>query len=168
MAEVGFGIGSNVGDKGANIAAALERLFGSGAVRFAAASAIYRTEPWGFTEQEWFANACAVGDTDLAPEELLTFTQGIERDLGRQPTFRWGPRVIDIDILYYSGRTMATDALVLPHRELFSRAFALVPLAEIRPGLVLGGRPVAEAATAFGPTPLQRLAPPWSPRHDGG
>jgi 2-amino-4-hydroxy-6-hydroxymethyldihydropteridine diphosphokinase len=163
MAEVGFGFGANVGDKVANIRAALTRLFGGGAVRFAAASAIYRTEPWGHTGQDWFANACAVGETDLAPEELLAVTQGIERALGRTPTFRWGPRLIDVDLLYCAGVEIRTERLTLPHPALFERAFALVPLAEIRPGLVLGGRSVSAAAAALAAQPPERLAPPWSP-----
>jgi 2-amino-4-hydroxy-6-hydroxymethyldihydropteridine diphosphokinase len=163
MAEVGFGIGSNIGDKVANVRAALARLFGGREVRFAAASAIYRTEPWGFADQDWFANACAVGDSALRPEEVLAFTQSVEQDLGRRPSFRWGPRLIDIDLLYYEGVEMATERLVLPHSALFARAFALKPLAEIRPDLVLGGRPVAAAAAALDGAPLERLAPPWSP-----
>lgn len=163
MAEVGFGIGSNVGDKLANVAAAMTHLFEGGRIRFVAASATYRTEPWGVTDQDWFANACAVGTTDLAPADLLALTQAIEVALGRRASFRWGPRVIDIDILYYEGVTLDLDRLVLPHRELFRRAFALVPLAEIRPALVLGGRSIREAAASFADVPLERLAAPWAP-----
>ncbi|HVV93964.1 MAG TPA: 2-amino-4-hydroxy-6-hydroxymethyldihydropteridine diphosphokinase [Hyphomicrobiales bacterium] len=163
MAEVGFGVGSNVGDKLANIRSAFAGLFAGPEVRFVAASAVYRTEPWGYADQDWFANACAVGETDLAPDELLAFTQGLERALGRAPTFRWGPRLIDIDLLYCGGVAMETERLTLPHPRLFERAFALLPLVEIRPGLVLGGRTVAAAAAALASPPLECLAPPWSP-----
>jgi 2-amino-4-hydroxy-6-hydroxymethyldihydropteridine diphosphokinase len=163
MAEVGFGIGSNMGDKLANVRRAQARLFGSGAVRFRAASSIYRTAPWGYAAQDWFANACAVGDTDLPPADLLALTQELERSLGRTPSFRWGPRLIDIDILYYEGAAIESARLTLPHRELFARAFVLVPLAEIRPALVLGGRGIAAAAAASASDDVSILAPPWSP-----
>jgi 2-amino-4-hydroxy-6-hydroxymethyldihydropteridine diphosphokinase len=163
MTEVGFGIGSNVGDKLANVRAAHAALFGSGKVRFVAASPIWRTAPWGFTDQDWFANACAVGETELAPADLLALTQKLERELGRTPSFRWGPRLIDIDILYYTGAAMTSERLTLPHRELFARDFVLVPLAEIRPNLVLGGRQIASAAAALAPGEMAVVAPPWHP-----
>jgi 2-amino-4-hydroxy-6-hydroxymethyldihydropteridine diphosphokinase len=163
MTEVGFGIGSNVGDKLANVRAAHAALFGSGEVRFVAASSIWRTAPWGFTDQDWFANACAVGDTSLAPADLLARTQALERELGRTPSFRWGPRLIDIDILYYAGATVTSEHLTLPHRELFARDFVLVPLAEIRPDLMLGDRQIAAAAAAFSPAEMAVAAPPWRP-----
>lgn len=164
MAEVGFGIGSNMGDKVANVRRAQAHLFGTGEVRFRAASSIYRTAPWGYAAQDWFANACAVGETDLAPADLLALTQELEQALGRTPSFHWGPRLIDIDILYYEGMEIEGARLTLPHRELFRRAFVLVPLAEIRPSLVLGGRAVATAAAAAAVgEDVAPLAPPWSP-----
>ena len=138
-------------------------MFAGGAVRFRAASAIYRTAPWGYTAQDWFANTCAVGDTDLSPVDLLALTQDLEHRLGRTPSFRWGPRLIDIDILYYEGASVESARLTLPHRELFARDFVLVPLAEIRPDLVLGGRSVAAAAAALDRRGVTVLAPPWTP-----
>lgn len=164
MTEVGFGLGSNVGDKAENIARALDRLFAGGDVAFLACSSFYRTPPWGFEDQDWFVNACAVGETALAPDALLTLVKAIEEELGREATFRWGPRLIDVDILYYGDEEVARDApdLAIPHRELFNRAFVLKPLAEIRPGLVLSGRSVS--GEAAGKTEvLETVAPPWRP-----
>ncbi len=144
--EIGLGIGSNIGDKPANIRKALALLESRGVARLTAVSSIYKTPPWGYLDQENFANACALGTTTLAPEALLHAVKQIEMDMGRQETVRWGPRLIDIDILFYGSEPLTTPDLVLPHKELFNRAFVLVPLAEIAPNLILAGQSVAEAA----------------------
>ena len=146
--EVGLGFGSNIGDKPTNIARALAILSARG-VDITAVSSIYRTLPWGDVDQEDFANACALARTKLDPERLLAAVKAIEAEMGRTKTVRWGPRLIDIDILFYGTQSLVSDNLVLPHKELFNRAFVLVPLAEIAPHLVLGGRPVAEAAATI-------------------
>ena len=163
MREIGLGFGSNVGDKVANVTRAFERLFAGPEFEFVAASSVWRTAPWGYLDQDWFANACAVGRTALSPEEALAFTQGTEEELGREQTFRWGPRVIDIDILYFGDERIASERLIIPHKEMFNRAFVLTPLAEIRPDLVLDGRSVRECAEAAGDQGFSRLAPPWRP-----
>ena len=163
MTEIGLGFGSNVGDKVANLHRAMERVFASGEIRFLAASSVWRTAPWGYVDQDWFANACAVGETDMSPEEALGFTQSVEEELGREKTFRWGPRVIDVDILYLGDAKVASARLIVPHKEMFNRAFVLAPLAEIRPDLVLDGKSIRDAATAAGSAGLSRLAPPWRP-----
>ena len=163
MTEIGLGFGSNVGDKVANLHRAMERVFASGEIRFLAASSVWRTAPWGYVDQDWFANACAVGETDMSPEEALGFTQSVEEELGREKTFRWGPRVIDVDILYLGDAKVASTRLIVPHKEMFNRAFVLAPLAEIRPDLVLDGKSIRDAATAAGSAGLSRLAPPWRP-----
>ncbi len=98
-----------------------------------ARSSLYRTAPWGVTEQEPFVNAAALVDTVLEPPALLAALQRIERDAGRVTTFRWGPRVIDLDILAYGDVRLAGPELTIPHARLHERAFALVPLAEIDP-----------------------------------
>lgn len=144
--EIGFGLGSNIGDKPANIRKALALIESRNLARLTAVSSIYRTPPWGYREQEDFANACALAETFLAPEALLAAVKAIETDMGREEAVRWGPRLIDIDILFYGDKPLATKDLVLPHKELFNRAFVLVPLAEIAPHLKLGGRSIAEAA----------------------
>jgi len=148
--EIGLGFGSNVGDSPANIRAAITALANETIVVFRAISSIYRTAPWGVVEQQDFANVCAIGTTTLAPHALLDAVKRVERELGRVETFRWGPRVIDIDILFYDGSALADDRLVLPHKELFRRSFVLTPLAEIAPDRMIGGQRVNDAARALG------------------
>jgi 2-amino-4-hydroxy-6-hydroxymethyldihydropteridine diphosphokinase len=146
LVEIGLGLGSNIGGGPANIATALRLLEERGAIELGAVSSIYRTRPWGYLAQAPFANACALARTKLDPAALLAAVKKLEADMGRKRTIRWGPRLIDIDILFYGDAPLSTPDLVLPHKELFNRAFVLVPLAEIAPRLVLGGRSVAEAA----------------------
>jgi 2-amino-4-hydroxy-6-hydroxymethyldihydropteridine diphosphokinase len=144
--RVGFGLGSNLGDQPGNIREALRLLEARGIARLDAVSRIYRTPPWGDLDQGDFANACAVGWTRLGAYELLAAVKTIEADMGRTPTRRWGPRLIDVDILFLGDHTLDDPELTLPHKELFSRAFVLRPLAEISPSLRLDGASVAEAA----------------------
>jgi 2-amino-4-hydroxy-6-hydroxymethyldihydropteridine diphosphokinase len=167
MTEIGLGFGSNVGDKAQNLRRAMARVFRGPEIAFIAASSIWRTAPWGYVDQDWFANACAVGRTDLSPEAALVFTQAIEEELGREATFRWGPRVIDVDILYLGDEKVASERLIVPHKEMFNRAFVLAPLAEIRPDLLLDGRSIGDAARAMGDQGFSKLAPAWSPGGGG-
>ena len=146
---IGLGLGGNLGDPAATIAHALGCLSSRGRVRIEAVSSLYRTVPWGPVKQPDFANACALGATDLPPRELLAEVKTVETMLGREPGERWGPRAIDIDILFYAADTVAMPDLVIPHESLFQRAFVLVPLAEIAPDLVIGGRRVGDAAAAI-------------------
>jgi len=143
---VGSGLGSNVGDRAASIARALNEIEAREIASITARSSLWRTPPWGYTEQEDFANLCVLAETCLSPAELLSAIKRLEADLGRTAGIRWGPRVIDIDILFYDDLTSEEAALTLPHRELFRRAFVLVPLAEIAPNLMIGGRKVGDAA----------------------
>jgi 2-amino-4-hydroxy-6-hydroxymethyldihydropteridine diphosphokinase len=143
--RVGFGLGSNIGDKPENIREALRLLEERGIARLTAVSRIYRTPPWGVLDQGDFANACAIGETALSPYELLAAVKTIEADMGREPTRRWGPRLIDVDILFLGDHTLDDPELTLPHKELFGRGFVLMPLVEIAPDLVLDGVPVAQA-----------------------
>ena len=144
--DIGLGLGSNMGDKPANIARALNLLNARGLVRIRKTSALYRTAPWGNLEQEDFANACALATTTATPLEVLAEVKSVEALMGREESVRWGPRLIDIDILFYGNTTLDVANLTLPHKDLFQRAFVLVPLAEIAPDLVLGGTSVAAAA----------------------
>lgn len=143
--RVGFGLGSNIGDKPENIHEALKLIEARGVARLVAVSRIYRTPPWGVLDQGDFANACAIGETALSPYELLAAVKKIEADMGRAPTRRWGPRLIDVDILFLGEHTLDDPELTLPHKELFGRGFVLLPLVEIAPDLVLDGAPVREA-----------------------
>lgn len=149
-APIGLGLGSNLGDAPRNIARALALLEARGLVRLTAVSRVYRTAPWGHVAQEAFANACALGLTQLAPRDLLVRLKTLEADMGRAAGERWGPRLIDLDILFYGDETVAEPGLSIPHPHLFERAFVLVPLAEIAPGLRIQGRSVAEAAARLG------------------
>ena len=155
--EVAFGLGSNVGSKAENLAKALRVLEAAGVARDLRCSTLYRTPPWGPVPQDWYVNACAVGTTDLAPLDLLRRIKAAEVALGRVETERWGPRVIDIDILYYGDVAMKAPRLTLPHAELMNRAFVLVPLAELRPDRVIGGTTIAEAARRVDATGVERL-----------
>ena len=151
MAEwvaIGLGLGGNLGDAPATIATALRTMGERGHVRITAVSSTYRTAPWGPVEQPDFANVCALGATDLDPRALLAEVKAVERVFGRVAGERWGPRVIDVDILFYAGIRHDTPDLVIPHASLFERAFVLVPLAEIAPDLVIAGRRIEEAAAA--------------------
>jgi 2-amino-4-hydroxy-6-hydroxymethyldihydropteridine diphosphokinase len=146
IVEIGLGLGSNIGDRPANIARALASLEKRGALVVTAVSSIYRTAPWGYVDQEDFANACALARTALEPGALLAEVKAVEADMGRTEGLRWGPRLIDIDILFFGAHAFHSPELMLPHKDLFNRAFVLVPLAEIAPDLRLGGRSVADAA----------------------
>ncbi len=156
LTNTGLGLGSNIGDKAGNIARALELLEERGIIRLSAVSSIYRTAPWGYVEQDFFANACAVGETRLPPLELLAATNAVEIEMGRQPSVRWGPRLIDIDILFHGDASFAHAQLNLPHKDLFERAFVLVPLAEIAPHLKISGRSIAKAAARFAGEPIEK------------
>jgi 2-amino-4-hydroxy-6-hydroxymethyldihydropteridine diphosphokinase len=158
--EIGLGLGGNVGDAPAAIAEALHTLEARGHIRLGAVSTIYRTPPWGPVAQADFANACALAATDLAPRDLLAEIKTVETLLGRAPSVRWGPRRIDIDILFYAGATLDTPDLVIPHESLFERAFVLVPLAEIAPDLTIAGRRVAEAASTVATAGVRRWSEP--------
>lgn len=131
MTRAAIGIGSNLGDARANVCRAFERLREVGTV--VARSSLYRTPPWGMTDQPAFVNAAALVDTELAPRALLAALKRIEADEGRVPAARWGPRALDLDILAYGDLQLAEPDLVIPHARLHERAFALVPLAEIDP-----------------------------------
>ena len=159
LREVGLGLGSNIGDKAGHVRRAAARLGESGTVERLTLSPLYRTAPWGFLAQDAFVNACAWGFTRLAPRALLDRVKALEVEIGRTATVRWGPRVIDIDILYLDGVEMAEADLILPHREVLNRAFVLVPLAAIRPARRIGGLTVADAARRLDTDDIVELKP---------
>lgn len=145
MTRAYLGLGSNIGDKAAMLAAAIERLDAWPGIRVIARSGDYRTPPWGETDQDWFLNAAVGVETTLAPHDLLEACLAIESALGRVRERRWGPRIIDIDVLHYAGAEVSDERLVLPHRFVRERAFVLVPLSEIAPDLVIGIETVSDA-----------------------
>jgi 2-amino-4-hydroxy-6-hydroxymethyldihydropteridine diphosphokinase len=125
------GLGSNEGDAAGNVLTALARLSEVGTV--VARSPLYRTPALGVTDQAPFVNAAALVETLLAPRALLGALKRIELEAGRVATFRWGPRVLDLDILAYGDERVDEPDLTIPHARLSERAFALVPLAAIDP-----------------------------------
>jgi len=129
-----IGIGSNVGDREAACLKAVELLAQAGSV--IAVSSLYYTEPVGYKEQEDFINAVAAVATDRSPEELLALCHAIEDTLGRTRTMRWGPRTIDLDLLFHGDEVVNKPDLIVPHPSIGSRKFVLAPLAEIAPGVV--------------------------------
>ena len=153
-----LGLGSNLGDKRAMIDAAVERLDAMPGIRVEARSGYYRTPPWGDTEQDWFLNAAVAVETRLAPHDLLAACLGVERALGRVREKKWGPRIIDIDLLVYEGVTLRDEVLALPHPYLLERAFVLAPLVEIAPDLAVGGARIAEALAGLDRSGIERLA----------
>jgi dihydropteroate synthase len=149
-ARVALALGSNVGDKVRNLRWALRGIASEPGIELTAVSRLYRTAPWGKIDQDWFVNACALARTSLEPEALLERVKTLEIKFGREPTERWGPRVIDIDLIAYDEVTLKTERLTLPHPELFNRSFVLVPLAEIAPDLLIAGVRVGDAAARLG------------------
>jgi len=155
---VALGFGANLGDAAGALRRAVALLRERG-LDFVAISSLYATKPWGVEDQPDFVNACALARTSLAPRELLALTQGAERALGRTPGRRWGPRAIDIDILFYEGLDWRDDFLVLPHPEMTRRAFVLHPLAEIAPDLIVEGVPIHQLSQKFGSDEVKKMTP---------
>ena len=136
--RVFLGLGSNEGDVQANMHRAIEELRKLSGTTLEACSTFVETEPWGVTDQSSFLNAVIEVRTPLKPSELLSAIKRIEGALGRNPTYRWGPRVIDIDILVYGHRTVVTPELVIPHQYAAQRDFVMRPLREIAPEVAVG------------------------------
>jgi 2-amino-4-hydroxy-6-hydroxymethyldihydropteridine diphosphokinase len=131
MSKVYLGLGSNLGDREDALRRALSLL--GLVMTVQAVSSLYETEPVGYTAQDTFLNAVVRGETSLAASDLLVKAKEIEQQVGRTPTVRWGPRVVDIDLLSYNDTVSDDSALTLPHPRLAERAFVLVPLSEIDP-----------------------------------
>lgn len=130
-----LGLGSNLGNRRSILDGATAAL--PPAARVLRRSPIYETAPWGYTAQPSFLNQVIEAETDLVPSKLLSELKQIERDLGRQPRFRNGPREIDIDILLYDDLVVNEGSLQIPHPRLQERAFILAPLADLAPELVI-------------------------------
>jgi len=156
--QVWLGLGANLGDRARNLSEALNEL--GQQVTVERVSPCYETEPWGITDQPRFLNLVCSGWTDLDPRELLAFLKEIERHMGRSTTVRYGPRPIDIDILFYDDLVLAEEGLTIPHPRLHERAFVLAPLADLAPELVHPGRGMTVAAmlAAVGTRGVERLA----------
>ena len=139
-----LGLGGNLGDPRRSMAEALRALDARPDCRVVAVSRLYRTPPWGKTDQDWFFNACAEVETSLEPEALLAACLEIERAMKRVRVERWGPRTIDIDLLTFGDLNRASATLTLPHPRMTERGFVLKPLADFAAGLTVEGRTVRE------------------------
>ena len=134
MNTIFLGLGTNLGDRQQNLQRAVNGL--AAGMTITAVSQLYETPPWGVDEQPAFFNICVAAKTLQTPQQLLTFVKNLENEIGRIPTFRWGPRLIDIDILFYNNEIIIESDLSIPHVYLPERAFVLAPLAELAPDLV--------------------------------
>jgi 2-amino-4-hydroxy-6-hydroxymethyldihydropteridine diphosphokinase len=130
-----IGIGSNMGDKLKNCRQAIEGLASGGAIRLVRCSPFYRTEPMGRKDQDWFVNGVILVETCLGPRELLACLLSLEEKMGRIRGERWGPRIIDLDILFYGQEILEEQGLQIPHPRLHERRFVLMPLQDIAPEL---------------------------------
>jgi 2-amino-4-hydroxy-6-hydroxymethyldihydropteridine diphosphokinase len=131
--QIYLSLGSNLGDRLSNLRKAISLL--PPKVSINQQSSVYETEPWGYTDQPTFLNQVIRAETDLEPIDLLALLKSIETSMGRKETFRFGPRLIDLDILFYDDFVMEEPQLTIPHPRITERAFILVPLAEIAPDL---------------------------------
>lgn len=152
-----LGLGGNLGDPAAAMGAALRFVDSSQDADVVAVSSLYRTPPWGMTDQPDFINAAAELSTSLEPRALLDLCLEAERRLKRVRAERWGPRPIDIDVLVFADRRLRQPGLEIPHPRMLERAFVLVPLAEIAPDLLLGGRSVAEHLSTIDRAGIEQL-----------
>src|SRR5689334_21830232 len=125
--RVFLGLGSNLGDREENLRAALNRIEGFEGTALVRVSSFRETPPWGVEDQPPFLNAVAEIRTSLEPDALLTAVKAIEVELGRTPTYRWGPRLIDLDLLVFGERRVTSDRLTLPHPHILERPFVWEP-----------------------------------------
>lgn len=152
-----LGLGGNLGDPATAMAAALQALDAQGTVKIAAVSSLYRTPPWGVVDQPDFLNAVAAVDTTLETGALLQLCLDIERTLKRVRAERWGPRLIDIDVLLYGNERIDEAGLHVPHPRMHERAFVLMPLSEIAPDIEIGGQTAQEWLNFLDSTAIIRL-----------
>jgi len=131
-----IGIGSNIGDKVEQCEKAISEIIKVDCHKLLAKSSLFKTRPIGYTSQEWFVNGVIKIETDLEPLDLLRSLKAIEFRLGRLETFRWGPRTIDLDILFFDEEEIEMEELQIPHPRLLGRQFVLIPLAELDRSLV--------------------------------
>ncbi|HLG23706.1 MAG TPA: 2-amino-4-hydroxy-6-hydroxymethyldihydropteridine diphosphokinase [Candidatus Nanoarchaeia archaeon] len=134
MPQAFIGVGSNLGDKEQNIKKAVSEI--KKISKTIKLSSLYKTEPVGFKEQDWFLNCALEIETKLAPADLLKSLKEIEKKMGREKTFKNGPRIIDLDMLFYGNTVLKNKTLKIPHPKIRERKFVLVPLNEIAPDFI--------------------------------
>lgn len=156
--EAALAFGGNLGDPVTAFAAALAALRDHPAVTLGRLSSVYRTAPWGKTDQPEFLNMAALIETTLSAQALLALCLDLERAGGRERRERWGPRTLDIDILTYGAEAIDQPGLQVPHPRIAERAFVLAPLAEILPEREIGGRSVSTLLEAIADETIRRDA----------
>ena len=159
MTEAYLGFGSNIGSKVGNIRRATSLLRENGRIHKLELSPFYKSDPVGKTDQDWFVNAAARLETDLTSTELLDLCLGVEKTLGRERIERWGPRIIDIDLLLFGEEEIRREGLVLPHPRIGERAFVLQPLLDLEPNLVIGDDSCAALLEGLDPQGIEGLDP---------
>ncbi len=157
MSLMYLSLGSNLNDRYANLQraiAALQEHF-----TITAISPVYLTEPWGDTDQPAFLNVCVAATTNMPPHDALRLIKATEADMGREPARRWGPRLIDIDILFYDKLILSDQELIIPHPRIGERAFVLAPLADIIPDFrhPQTGETIEDMLERLGTTGVERL-----------
>jgi len=158
-----LGLGSNVGERRAALAAAVGALRAYPDIEIIAASPLYETAPWGLTSQQDFLNAAVRVGTSLAPADLLAAILAIEISLGRVRRKKWGPRSIDIDILVFGDEVIDGPGLTIPHPHLTERIFALAPLVDVMPDAIIKDRPARQWLTQLGCKGLKEVSGPgWA------
>jgi len=131
-----IGIGSNIGNKAHHCEKAIAEILKANGHKLLAQSSLFKTQPIGYTSQDWFVNGVIKIETELEPLDLLRTLRAIESRLGRTKAVRWGPRVIDLDILFYDEEEIKTGEVQIPHPSLHERQFVLIPLMEIDRNLI--------------------------------
>ncbi len=134
MNLVYLGLGSNIKDKRKNLESALDEL--EKVFSISSVSSLYESKPWGYIKQDNFYNAVVLLKVDIEPLKLFSILKGIESKFGRKKEIKWGPRVLDIDLLLYNNEVIDMPNLKIPHPFISERAFVLLPLLELSPGLI--------------------------------
>ena len=165
MVTAYLGLGSNLGDRKASLREAIIRLGDPEALTVVATSSTYETAPWGYTDQPDFLNCVVEIETRLSPVELLERVERVEQEVGRTPSWRYGPRLIDVDILMYGDLCLrlSDPDLTIPHPRMEQRAFVMIPLAEIAGDVVhpVLHRTISDLASEVGEQEGVRV---WAPR----
>ena len=157
VTEAALAFGSNLGDSAGMIRRAIDALDMMKGLSVRRVSSFYATPPWGVADQPDFVNACALVETAFEPLDLLEACKDLEGALGRMPGERWGPRLLDIDLLWIQNAELDSERLTLPHPRMTARAFVLVPLSEIAPHLVIDGRAVSDWVSRVDVSGVRRL-----------